>query len=241
MESNLISQQLKSIDERLEKLEKIKVSKWDQISKIATTLIPAVIAFVGYLITRQISEAEIVAATENTRVSQAELVSKFMPYLNSEKPNERIIAVQGILISLDSLGLQIASTVLNYDPDSIVQSATQGLLRRSGADLEDLVYNIYDKDRKTRMQSIQLILDAWRKDPMLIAKLIDEAKRNPNNINGLINSLYILSELDTQQLEKYRNEVDSVAQYALKIGGPQTREMADKVIHKLNGEETTIE
>jgi uncharacterized protein YllA (UPF0747 family) len=104
-----------SVEDRVSVLEKeiqqIKESKrdvWDKISTVASMLVPLAIAGVGgvYTYVSQ-SEKEVVAriqAASDSKIKQAELVSKFFEPLTGPEGRKKEIAIESLLVAAPDYG-----------------------------------------------------------------------------------------------------------------------------------------
>lgn len=127
---------IEKIEEKINNLEGNNKDGWDIFKIIASLLIPASITLVGYFVSNAMKMAEINSAQSqataqqeiaklNTKIEQANLISKLIDSLTSRNSSTRLLAVS--LVNFAIPDLNEAETILRYvalnDPDSTVKEA----------------------------------------------------------------------------------------------------------------------
>jgi len=229
MEANNINEKLDRIESRLKKLEGKKKDFWDIFQSLAAVLIPAAIALAGYLISNGIKQAEIDVAETNAKVSQAELINKFMTSLTSESPVERSLAVDAIMIAIPGHGASLARAVAENDSSEAVKEAAKSSLNKR---LMQLIGNLFSDQAEIRTRAAQDLLQGWSSEPQLVEHLLEYANNHDSNVNGIYNTVVIFNSMDRQPLLEYKEAVLGFLSSAEQIG-PKTRQVAEQVRRRL--------
>lgn len=243
MDETGLKEQLTTMEERLALLENEKrkgKDKWDIFNIIASLLIPASIAFSGYYFSNALKQAEIqsseaLAARQaqiaiiNAKVGQAELISEFLEPLTGDNEQKKRIAIRGILIALPEDGPQLVSAVSESDPNAEIQAYAKSELDMQR---EQLIKRAFDDEKPVRISATTDLIRGWSRDAKLVPELISYANQNLTHKSGVINTLVILQNVDSQSLRDNREAVLDFIQRA-RPNGPQTAEHGDKVQARL--------
>ena len=180
----------KGLSARVEELE-IEITKlqnrpkdgWDVFQIIASLLIPASIAAVGFMVSESLKKAEIESAERrakaqqevarvSARVGQAQLVNSFMESLLSTEIRRRKLAIESVLIALPDEGPRLVRIVSETDPSDEVRvfAATQ----QRYSTLLDQIDNLSDTSALSLVKDPPVALD-----PGALAMV---SARDPNKV-----------------------------------------------------------
>lgn len=93
--------------------------------------------------------------------------------------------------------------------ETLLESET--LLQTKKLEEERLIQDIFSLNKKTRLQTTETLVTYWTQDESLISNLIDFANNRfgpeRQNMSGIINTIFVLNRMDSELLEKNKDEV----------------------------------
>lgn len=239
----------KTLEERLSDLEKQMSSSnknskdpWDIFQIVASLLIPASIAFVGYRYSEASKQSEIasnqsIAAQQQSmaqiqvKVGQAQLISTFMDSLLSDNPKRQKLAMAAVLVALPDDGFGLVQIVSKDQSNPEAQKTALGLLdqRRSS-----LILNCFSDDKATRIRATTELVQGWQADDKLVPELMQTASKNLGNASGVINALVVLENVNLVALQANKEAVEPFLKSVVSAG-PQTAGHVAQVRARLGG------
>lgn len=229
-------EQLQSLLQRVEKLERKGKDPWDRFQILTTAMVPVVLAAVGYYYTQTMKDAELANAREisnreqaiaaiNARVGQAQLVKSLMDELLSNNSSRKQLAIKAVLVFLKEEGQELVATISKADPSPEVRQYAANTLvdRRS-----QLLRDIFADNADLRKASTAELARGWHSDQQLIPELVKAARAQPTNSNGVINTLEVLRYVDRQLLLENAAEVQAWLSEVQGIG-PMTRDRVNLI------------
>ncbi|MBQ5949080.1 hypothetical protein [Massilia sp. ST3] len=216
-------------------------SLWDRVTAIATILIPAAIALAGHLIAQGLKEAELASEERraeqsralmdaNTKIAQGNLINTLMKSLTSDNPHERRLAVQAVLIALPDQGPVLARTIAQSDENKEVQaSARQSIAQR----VDTLIRDLFAPQASARVRAAQELVSGWRGDAAAAGAIVQYARANPGNENGIFNAIVVLSDFSGEALAPHKPAIRELAEAARKLG-PKTEARVQVLLRRLD-------
>ena len=112
---------------------------WDRFSQIGPILITLAVAAGGWVVTDMMKQMDVNAtqrqmviqentARMSTRVSQAQLVSTFLPPLLGNDPDAQKLAISALLIALPEEGPELVQTLSSTTDDTEIQKFADAAL-----------------------------------------------------------------------------------------------------------------
>jgi hypothetical protein len=247
-----IEQKITELEKEVKSLKDKKKDGWDIFQIVAGLLIPASIAFAGYYYASSMKEAEIASAQElgraqlklneeqtnkqvdiskiNARVGQANTVSSLLNALLSTEPQRRKLAIRLVLIALPEDGPDLVKIVSESDQDPNVQNYAKSSIEERRL---FLVQQLFQNTPSQRISAADELISGWRADPKVVELLLQYARQNMQNSNGVFNTLVVLNGFDLEALRPYRSELESFSHEA-EAKGEKSKEWAEKLRGKLN-------
>lgn len=145
---------------------------------------------------KQVSDNMEAASKQRLAVSQ--LVQTFVPSLTSNKPNDRVLALQAIAYADTALGNQLA-LALTTDPDTSVQKA-------AGTVQLDAVFGSTAAGRIAATRAV-LANPQLLSDTSAIATLLQTAHLDSLNGDGLFNTITILRGVPASVQRAQKDEI----------------------------------
>ena len=215
---------------------------WDRITALATILIPAAIALAGHFIAQGLKQAEIASEDRraaqsaalmdaNTKIAQGSLINTLMKSLTSDNPQERRLAVQAVLIALPDQGPALARTIAETDENKTVQaSARQSIAQR----VDSLIRDLFAAQAATRVRAAQELVSGWNSDAAAASALVEYARANLGNENGVYNAIVVLAEFTPEALAPHKPAIRALADAARKLG-PKTEARVQALLQRVDG------
>jgi tetratricopeptide (TPR) repeat protein len=94
------------------------------------------------------------------------------------------------------------------------------------------VAEMFSNNKEARYAATSKLVIARKNDPEAVLLAIKTAQAQPKNLNGVINTLVLLENVDQTILRKHRKEVEALLE-AVKDNGPETADRAAKVRERL--------
>jgi hypothetical protein len=195
-----------------------KKDVWDRFSQIGPILITLAVAAGGWVVTDMMKRMDVNAtqrqmviqentARMSTRVSQAQLVSTFLPPLLGNDPDAQKLAISALLIALPEEGPELVQTLSSTTDDSEIQKFASAALdeRRS-----DLVDELFSADDDLRNSAQIELANGWAHDPQLVDDLLTAAQQNVANFAAINAALTVLYSMDVDLLAQNRQEVEKL-------------------------------
>ncbi len=250
MANGEVAERLKSIEDRLDKLDMGgagaragRKDGWDkaQIAAqlAASLLLPVALAAAGFHFSGALADAQIASeerrekasitiAESSVRVSQAELVATFMRSLLSADAPERELAIRAVLIALPEWGPQLVEAIgaASRDPQTRAVAAAAINERR-----EELVEEVYAGDEAVQQEAASRLVAGFRQDPKLIDAIARGAERH-GDAGGASSATVVLQALPADKLQAKEAAVRKVTELA-KQGDARAVERAAQIDQKL--------
>ena len=165
------------------------------------------IAAIVSLLALVISGLQVWVSIEQRKLSQAQTVQQYIPHLIRE--DSRDLAIKSLRNYFDDeyiidVAESYKSTVtlnqLAKSQDAKTQEQARLALAEIATTRAQLIQNIFSDDRAARIQSANEIVTNWKSDPLLVSDLIDYAKLNFDNVNGVYNAAVVLNSLNVSTL-----------------------------------------
>jgi len=165
------------------------------------------IAAIVSLLALVISGLQVWVPIEQRKLSQAQTVQQYIPHLIRE--DTRDLAIKSLTNYFDDeyiidVAESYKSTVtlnqLAKSQDAKTQEQARLALAEIATTRAQLIQNIFSDDRAARIQSANEIVTNWKSDPLLVSDLIDYAKLNFDNVNGVYNAAVVLNSLNVSTL-----------------------------------------
>ena len=237
-----LDEKIASIESDLTKLKDKSKDKWDKFSLASSALIPLAIAAVGGFYTywsentkTELAKIQFVTNQENkkaeaeqaklhadgeSKIKQAELVSKFFDALTGPDDKKREFAVNSLLVAAPDYGPILVRVVAQTAATpKAANYATSALDQRR--DL--LIRQMFGEDADQRKDAYGQLMASWSSDISLIDALISYSTENIKNTNGVFNSVVLLSHMQKDTIVKNEKEILAFAKLA-EANGPKTAE-----------------
>ena len=251
--------ELKSLEERIEALERRKGRSWlDKrlvLEVLAKALVPIAIAFAGHHFSRVIARAHVEAAerlaerdvasaralkerdvavsVQHSRAQQASVVNTFMQALLSENTRHRQLAISAVLIALPQDGPNLVDAIRTTEAGSpIARYAADALTRRR----DDLIHGLFADSAEVRIAASHGLVQGWRSRADIVPVLLDSADNHSGDLHALQSTLGVLDALEPDVIRADASAVRAFAERA--SAGPNRGEigkLARRVIGKLSG------
>ncbi|UCC79497.1 MAG: hypothetical protein JSW64_14715 [Candidatus Zixiibacteriota bacterium] len=215
-----------------------KKDAWDRLMALATILIPAAIALAGHFVAQGLKQAEISSedrradqsheiAEANTKIAQANFISTMMKSLTSSDQQERLLAVQAVLIAMPEQGPVLVRTIAENDASESVKAKTKTSMEQT---VELLIHNLFSENAQLRKAAAQSLIQGYRNESNVVLKLVNFANRNMENKNGIYNTVVVLNEFSIRALEANKQEV---LEFIKHISGSKTKAKANALARRL--------
>lgn len=203
-----------ALEEEVRKLKDKSKDKWDKFGLVTSALIPLSIAAVGGHYTYESEQSKTALATiqsnlaeeskrleleqarvranADSKIKQAELVSRFFEALTGQDDKRREFAVDALLVAAPDYGPVLVRVSSQNAPTTDAASyATIALEERR--DL--LVRQLFGEDADLRRDAYSQLVSSWSNDPSLVSELLRYGTENRRNLDGVFNAVVLLSHL----------------------------------------------
>ena len=234
-----------ALEEDVKKLKDKSKDKWDKFGLLTSALIPLSIAAVGGYYTYSSEQSKTaqaklqsnlaeetkrleleqvrLRATAESKIKQAELVSKFFDALTGQDEKKREFAVDSLLVAAPDYGPVLVRVSSKNAPTSRAASyATAALNERR--DL--LVRQLFGEDADLRRDAYSQLVSSWSSDPSLVSELVRYGTENRNNANGVFNAVVLLSHLQRDTILKRKEAILEFAAIAERNGDKTAERVA---------------
>lgn len=157
--------------------------------------------------TRQRRHGDSIAAVAQQRLAVSQMVNTFVPSLTSEKPSERILALQAIAYSDSALGQALSAAVSQADPDSAVRDAATAVRLAPQFPFLADVEQVFAEAPTARIAATRALISTWKSDTTMVSALLEAAARNPTNADGLFNTITILRSVTPEARDARRQAI----------------------------------
>lgn len=216
-----------SLEQAIHQLRLNQKDHWDKFSAIAAALIPLAIAGVGgyYSYTSGQAETEIaqIKAEADSKIRQAELVSKFFEPLTGDDEEKRKFAVDSLLVAAPDYGPMLVRV---FSRSTATPESSNYANRALEQRRDTLIREMYADDAEIRKEAFRQLLSAWDGDDSLVAALIDYATQHVDNRNGTYNAVVLLKNMQREALRSGEQQILEFLTLAER-NGPSTRQQAD--------------
>jgi hypothetical protein len=107
-----------------------------------------------------------------------------------------------------------------------------GELPQQNLDRGKLIQQLFDQNPSVRVKAYGELLPANKDGATLVPEILKAIEQNPQNANGVYNSLVVLSHMNADALKKDSAEIRKVAESSKRIG-PRVSERAGKLITRI--------
>lgn len=148
------------------------------------------------------------AAVSQQRLAVSQLVNSFVPSLTSEKSTNRILALQAIAYVDTALGNALA-TALTTDTSAAVRVAAANVQLSATHPFLSEVEQVFGPTGASRIAGTRALLanPAWMADTAMVTALLDAARRDSANANGLFNTITILRTVPAEVQRVKKNDI----------------------------------
>lgn len=207
---------------------------WGTVLAAAATLLILIVAGRSQLATIQAQVTEAVANLQRTRADLAQANMDLAAV--RAKTDEALRDLQ----TVDGRG---GARSIESAVDTLIEArttaSTTGQIKPPGpvenpapSDRTTIIEQLYDPSPAVRVKAYGALLPQYRADATLVAEVLAVARQHPDDANGTYNALVVLSHMDAATLRAERDEIESFARGAQRIG-PRVAERADTLIRRL--------
>jgi hypothetical protein len=233
--------------ERKKREEKFLVRNFGSITAGAISVIAVLISSVQVYIAwqqRRIAEAQISIASHQDQLAEAQTVQRFIPHLVGQESEKELAlitmdsfvnrsVVTKLATKLPSKGSEAALQTLSKEGGETEKKLAQSALNELGNRRKQLVEQMFDEDKSTRIAATTQLIREGSADPKLIPLALDRAnveqnKGNQRNNSGIINTIVLLQNIKPELLKQYETEIVAFLERA-KDNGPQTADLVSNV------------
>jgi hypothetical protein len=250
---------LKTLEERIDALERKKGHGWldkrDVLEVLAKALIPIAIAFAGHHFARVVARAHVEAAQlgkerdvasarelkerdvavsiQHSRAQQASVVNTFMEALLSENTRHRQLAIKAVLIALPADGPNLVDAIRATEAGSPIAEYAEDALteRRDG-----LIHGLFADSADVRIAAASGLVQGWHSRGDIVPVLLDSASHRTAEAQAVHNTLGVLDALDPAVI---RADASAVREFAQRASSGRNHveigRLARRVMGKLSG------
>lgn len=175
-----------------------------------------------------VSALQVVVAFQQRQVNAAQTVERFIPHLLNSESKDAALHTMYSFLSHDmvtQLAANLRATAVLTEvsmSDSPAQPHAQAALQSIERERDQLIISMFAPDRDVRVASTQALMRGWSDDGQTVAALIGQALAQPENDNGIVNSLVFLKGATMSSLAANADAVDRLLQIT-EDKGPITR------------------
>jgi cell division protein FtsB len=96
----------------------------------------------------------------------------------------------------------------------------------------EAISDLFSDKAGKRYNAYDVLMDQYSNDPELVPELLSYARRNPDNLNGIYNTLVVLSHLNKTQLKPHVADIRAFAK-EVEPAGPRIKQRVDKLLSRL--------
>jgi hypothetical protein len=236
----VLDKRVEDLERDVSKLKKRKKDRWDKMQILIGLLIPIAVVYAGNRYAQSMKSAELQTqetiaeqqhdvAEVNARVGQVAIISSFFDALLSDDPSRKKLATEAILIALPKEGPRLVKAVSQIDTSEVVRNfAVDALSNRRS----DLVAQLFSESSVTRQEGYSALISGWGDDSSLIPELLQYARDDSTNLNGVFNTLVLLSHMQKQALVPHQEDI-RVFSFEVEDNGDNTKQRAEKLRSRL--------
>lgn len=233
--------------ERKKKEEKFFIRNFGSIIAGLISFV-AVLVSVGQVYTaqqqRQIASTQLSIAEHQTKLSAAQTVERFIPHLVGEDTKKELAlitmdsfvdrdVVTKLATKLPSKGSEAALQTLVSEGKEEEKELAQKALDDFAKKRVQLVEQMFDADKNTRINATTQLIKEWNTDPKVVSLALERAKIEQDkgerrNDSGIINTLVLLQSISPNILKPYEQEIVPFIERA-KGNGPQTAKLVSSI------------
>jgi hypothetical protein len=105
-------------------------------------------------------------------------------------------------------------------------------LNAGNAERRRAIEQLFDPNAAVRVRAYSALLPRYANDPTLVPEILDVARRDPRNANGIYNALVVLSHMNAATLRPYEAEITRFAESTQGIG-PRVAERSRTLLQRL--------
>lgn len=103
---------------------------------------------------------------------------------------------------------------------------------KSEGSRKQAIAQLFDRSPAVRVRAYGALLPQYADDVTLVPEILEFARRNPGNANGIYNALVVLSHMRATSLTPHRAEIAAFAEESQRLG-PRVGERARTVLRRL--------
>lgn len=208
---------LRRIEDQLAQLQRPKAKDaWAKLESAAIILIPASIALVGTLVTKAHNSRQDSIAVANmqlqeqateasNRIDEAKLVPAFLEALSGNNDRKQKLAAAVAPFALPSVGPKLLLAISEQDLGASGPAKVSLDSARAR-----LVTSVFAQDKATRVDATVRIIQGWSSDSELLRQLLEHAAQNTANLDGIVNTLVVLQNVDKRLLSQFSPEINAL-------------------------------
>ena len=196
------------------------------VNLVSSILVPLAITASGYLFSQAIKTQELDRTQRDVKVRDSvdnlryqeqlkislqtqrlenyKFIMPLLDILTSANPNRRVFATRIILQIVPDEGPQLLNIAKETDPGQA--GAYQATLDKKR---QLLIANIFSSEQPVRTANANELMVNWYKSADIVKPLLDYARANKNNGDGLFNTLIILQNMSEQVLKITKMDIQS--------------------------------
>lgn len=229
-----VDERVTKLEEEVRRLHEKQKDGWDKFGVVTAALIPLTIAGVGgaYSFWSQKAATEVaqIRAESESKIKQAELVSKFFEPLTGSDEKKKKFAVDSLMVAAPDYGPVLVRVIAKNTETPVAAAYAKTALNERR---DTLIRQMFGDDADKRKDAYQKLLASWSGDESLIPAIISYGSDNKTNANGIYNTLVLLSHMQRDTIQKRKDEILAFAS-AVESNGPKTKERVDILRKRLN-------
>jgi hypothetical protein len=215
-------ERIAKLEDQVRKLNEKGKDHWDRFGVLASALIPLAIAAVGWKYSNASTETAELRAAAESKLKQAELVSKFFDPLTGADEIKRQFAVDSLLVAAPDYGPVLVRVLADRtDAPKDAEYARNKLDERRDA----LIRQLFSDTPSQRVRAYEQLLESWASDVTLVDALTAYGSAHKSNGDGIYNSLVLLSHMQRDTIQKKRDEITRFVD-EVENSGPKIRDRA---------------
>ena len=185
-----------------------------------------------------VSLLQVGVAYLQSRLSTAQTVEKFIPYLQKQETRDAaLLTMSGFVdqkfvtqLAEKLKATTVLETLKSKGTEQEMSQASEALLALDKK-RDALVDRMFDAEKQVRIAATTEVVRQWSTDPQIVPKVIDFASSRLSNQSGIINALVVLREAPSDSLRANAAELGSFLEKA-KANGPQTAALVAEVTQR---------
>lgn len=226
--------------ERRKKEERFFVRNFGSVTAGAISVVAVLVSLMQVYIgwqQRRIAEAQVKIASHQDQLAEAQTVQRFIPHLVGQDAEKELAlitmdsfvnreVVTKLATKLPGKGAEAALQVLSREGGEDEKKLAQSALDEVGNRRKQLIEQMFDADKSTRIAATTQLIREWSTDPKLVPLALERAKAEHskgtqrNNL-GIINTLVLFQNIKPDLLKQYQEEITTFLE-EVKSNSPQT-------------------